>query len=32
VFIDDRQDLADAKGLYAERTPANMLIGARGKK
>ena len=32
VFVDDDQDLADAKGLFAERTSANMLIGARGKK
>ena len=26
------QDLIDAKELFAERTPANMLIGARGKE
>ena len=32
VYIDEEQDLMDAKGLFAERTPANMLIGARGKE
>ena len=32
VFIDDGQEWTDAKGLFAERTPANMLIGARGKE
>ena len=32
VFIDDGQDWMNAKGLFAERTPANMLIGARGKE
>ena len=32
VCIDDRQEWLDAKGLFAERTPANMLIGARGKE
>ena len=32
-FFDDAgQGLIDAKGLFAERTPANMLIGARGKE
>ena len=32
VFINDGEELADAKGLFAEHTPANMLIGARGKE
>ena len=32
VCINDGQEWADAKGLFAERTPANMLIGARGKE
>ena len=32
VFINDGQEWMDAKGLFAERTPANMLIGARGKE
>ena len=32
IFVDDGQDWIDAKGLFAERTPANMLIGARGKE
>ena len=32
VFLDDGQELEDAKGLFAERTPANMLVGARGKE
>ena len=27
-----RQELKDAKGLFAERSSANMLIGARGKE
>ena len=30
--IDEAQEWLDAKGLFAERTPANMLIGARGKE
>ena len=29
---DFEQELIDAKGLFAERTPANMLIGARCKE
>jgi hypothetical protein len=32
VCVDDSDELVDAKGLFAERTPANMLIGARGKE
>ena len=32
VFVDESQEFADAKGLFAERTSANMLIGARGKE
>ena len=39
VCIDDNpsteikeQEWVNAKGLFAERTPANMLIGARGKE
>ena len=32
LLIDDGQEWMDAKGLFAERTPANMLIGARGKE
>jgi len=31
-FVEDNQELADAKELFAKRTPANMLIGARGKE
>jgi len=31
-YIDDEPEYLDAKGLFAERTPANMLIGARGKE
>jgi len=30
--IDDEPEYSDVKGLFAERTPANMLIGARGKE
>ncbi|MDR0442344.1 MAG: helix-turn-helix domain-containing protein [Treponema sp.] len=29
---DYSHELADAKGLFAERTPGNLLIGARGKE
>ena len=32
ICIDDNQEWMDAKGLFAERTPSNMLIGARGKE
>jgi len=32
VFIEEEQELFDAKGLFTERTPANMLIGARSKE
>ena len=32
VCVDTGLELIDAKGLFAERTPANMLIGARGKE
>jgi DNA-binding XRE family transcriptional regulator len=32
VCIDDGQEWLDAKGLFAERTSSNMLIGARGKE
>ena len=32
VFVDDGQEWMNTKGLFAERTPANMLIGARGKE
>ena len=28
----EEQELTDAKGLFTEPTPANMLIGARGKE
>ena len=30
--VDDGQELTDAKGLFAERMPGNMLVGARGKE
>ena len=32
VSVDAGQEWIDAKGLFADRTPANMLIGARGKE
>src|SRR5215469_10269707 len=32
VLVDDGQEWIEAKGLFAERTPANLLIGARGKE
>ena len=32
VYIDHGDEWMDAKGLFTERTPANMLIGARGKE
>jgi DNA-binding XRE family transcriptional regulator len=32
VCVDDEEELMDVKGMFAERTPANMLIGARGKE
>jgi len=32
VFVDDEQEFSYAKELFAERTSANMLIGARGKE
>jgi DNA-binding XRE family transcriptional regulator len=32
IYIDDGQELMNAKGLFSERTPSNMLIGARGKE
>ena len=32
VCMDNAQEWKDAKGLFAERSPANMLIGARGKE
>ena len=32
VLLDDRQEWLDAKGLFSDRTPSNMLIGARGKE
>ena len=32
VFINEEQEWKDAKGLFAEHTPANMLIGARCKE
>jgi len=32
VFFEETQELLDAKELFAERTSANMLIGARGKE
>ena len=32
ICVDDREEWTDAKGLFAERIPANMLIGARGKE
>jgi len=31
-YIDNNQELIDAKGLFAERTSSNMLIGARNKE
>jgi len=31
-FLDKEQDRMNAKGFFAERTSANMLIGARGKE
>ena len=31
-YIDEEQEWVDARGLCAERTSANMLIGARGKE
>ena len=32
ICVDDSEDLVNAKGLFAERSSANMLIGARGKE
>ena len=32
LFVNDAEEWADAKGLFAERTQSNMLIGARGKE
>jgi len=32
IFINDEQEWVDAKGIFAERTYSNMLIGARGKE
>ena len=32
VCVNNEQELTDAKGLFAEPTPVNMLIGARGKE
>jgi DNA-binding XRE family transcriptional regulator len=32
ICIDDKNEWSDAKGLFAERTSSNMLIGARGKE
>ena len=32
VYVDGEQEWMDAKELFSERTPANMLIGARGKE
>ena len=32
TYIDEKEDLIDAKGFFSETTPANMLIGARGKE
>ena len=31
-YIDEEQEWADARGLFAQRSSANMLIGARGKE
>jgi len=31
-YIDASEEMIDAKELFAERTPSNMLIGARGKE
>ena len=31
-YIDEEQELSDARGLFARRTSANMLMGARGKE
>ena len=31
-YIDEEQEWADARELFAERSSANMLIGARGKE
>ena len=32
IYVDDEEEFADAKGLFSERTVANMLIGARSKE
>ena len=32
ICVGDDHEWKDANGLFAERTPANMLIGARGKE
>ena len=32
ILLNDEQELLNAKGLFAPRTPSNMLIGARGKE
>jgi len=32
VFLEEGQELLNAKGLFAERLPANLLIGARCKE
>jgi len=32
TYVDEKDELIDAKGFFSETTPANMLIGARGKE
>jgi len=32
ILINDEQELINARELFAERTPSNMLIGARSKE
>jgi len=32
ILVNDEQEWVDAKGLFAERTYSNMLIGARSKE
>ena len=32
ILFDDGQEWLSAKGLFSDRTPSNMLIGARGKE
>ncbi|MCL2722595.1 MAG: helix-turn-helix domain-containing protein [Treponema sp.] len=32
VLLDDEKEWLNANGLFTDRTPSNMLIGARGKE